>query len=303
MRSKLCLYILASATIALGNTIFLPKAIAQTPTNPTPNIFSTPNNSDPNPLAGQWEVKDPVTGDILRLIFAPEGKLYTLVIPAGSSSNSQLPTLALSYQINVRANPQEIDIISPNNGKGISTIWELTKDGKLRIDLGQGQPGSPRPTSFSPSAVILDKVAVAAELPANAQIYNPNASNVPSVKADIERVNRAQILYFLEYNRFANSMEQLGLKMPPSVEDYVYQLEVNANKTGMAIFTAKAKKPNLNSYLGAVFEYKSKEREKTIGSIICETDSPSQTLPSQPTLAENFTVPIRCATGSHPTQP
>lgn len=281
--------------------VLLPKAIAQTPTIPTPKS-PVPSEGNVNELLGQWEAKDPLTGDILRLVFTSEGKFYTSIIPAGVARTEKIPTLELSYQINTQSSPKQIDLISLKNGQRISTIWELTEDGKLRIDFGQGQQNNSSQNTFSAGTILLEKVATSTELPSNIQIYNRDSSDVSSVKQDIDRVNREQTLYFLENNKFANTIEQLGLQTPLVNDNYIYQLQVNG-KTGFAMFTAKAKKNNLNSYVGAVFEYKSKKREKTIASIICETDVPTQTLPAPPTLAQDFASPIRCATGSRPTQP
>ncbi|PSB04831.1 type IV pilin-like G/H family protein [Merismopedia glauca] len=297
-------YILFMGLIGLNNHIFAQRAIAQTPINSPqiqPSIPNQPNLSQP--LWGQWEAKDPLTGDILRLVFTPEGKFYTLIIPAGVSESSKIPTLELAYQVNSQSKPQQIDIISLKNGQRILSIWELTKDGKLRLDFGKSQPGTPRPTTFGAGTILLEKTAASTELPANIQIYNPTSNSASSVKQDIDLVNREQTIYFLENNEFANTIQQLGVKIPLVTDDYIYQLQVSSDKTGKVVFTAKAKKANLNSYVGAVFEYKSKEREKTIASIICETDVPTQTLPNQPTLVEDIAAPIRCATGSHPTQP
>lgn len=279
--------------------VLIPKAIAQTPIISTPK---SPSEGDVNQLLGQWEAKDPLNGDILRLVFTSEGRFYTSIIQAGVNQTDKIPTLELSYQINSQSNPKQIDLISLTNGQRISTIWELTEDGKLRIDFGQEAQNNSKPTTFSQGAILLERVTTSTELPSNIQIFNRD-SNVSSVKQDIDRVNREQTLYFLENNKFANTIEQLGLATPLANDNYVYQLQVKSGKAGFAIFTAKAKKPNLNSYVGAVFEYKSKDREKTIASIICETDSPSQSLPNPPTLAPDFTAPLRCATGSRPTQP
>jgi hypothetical protein len=301
MHSKFWICILASVSIGVSNLILAQRAIAQTPIDSPQNPLLVPQDSNSSPLWGQWEAKDPLTGDLLRLVFTPEGKFYTLVIPAGSSATSQIPTLELSYQINDRSNPKQIDIISLKNGQRMSSIWELTKDGKLRLEFGQ--PGTSKPTTFSAGAIVLEKIATSTDLPANIQIYNSNSQKSSGVTEKINLVNKEQVLYFLENNEFANTIEQLGLKIPLNTDDYTYQLQASSKKTGKAIFTATAKKPNLNSYIGAVFEYKSKEKEKTIASIICETDVPTQTLPSQPTMVEDIAAPIRCAKGSHPIQP
>jgi hypothetical protein len=301
MRSNFWICILTSVSIAVSNLMLSQRAIAQTPIDSPQKPLLVPQDNNASPLWGQWEAKDPLTGDILRFIMTPEGKFYTLVIPAGSSTTSQIPTLELSYQINDRSNPKQIDIISLKSEQRMSSIWELTKDGKLRLQFGQ--PGASKPTAFSAGAIVLEKIATSTDLPPNSQIYNSTSQNSSGVKENINLINKGQVIYFLENNEFANTIEQLGLKIPLNTDDYTYQLQVNSQKTGKAIFTATAKKPNLNSYIGAVFEYKSREKEKTIASIICETDVPTQTLPSQPTLGEDIAVPVRCAKGSHPTQP
>jgi hypothetical protein len=299
MHPKYWLYILLVGLVGLNDQI-----MAQTPITSPPSQISVPNQTNlSQPLWGQWEAKDPLNGDILRLIFTPEGKFYTLIIPAGSSATSQIPTLELSYQVNNQSEPKQIDIISLKNGQRMLSIWELTKEGELRLEFGQPQGVNSRPAKFTKGAILLEKTAISTDLPTNIQIYNKTSSNDSSVKQDIDLVNREQTIYFLENNEFANTIEQLGLKIPLVTDDYTYQVQVSSEKTGKAIFTAKAKKANLNSYVGAVFEYKTKEREKTIASIICETDVPTQTLPKEPTIVEDIATPLSCATGSHPTQP
>lgn len=53
-----------------------------------------------------------------------------------------------------------------------------------------------------------------------------NNSPQPVAKNNIDAMSRAQQAYFLEYQTFANSIEQLGVAIKPETENYCYQIHL-----------------------------------------------------------------------------
>lgn len=116
-------------------------------------------------LSGSWQTKVSST-QALSLIFAPDGKLF-IVLP---SSSANPPAMQLRYRVaSASSSPMQIDLTTSDN-KTAQTIFELTKDGKLRVQLNDISAAQPRPSAFKPSAMLFEKVSNSTTLPANARI-------------------------------------------------------------------------------------------------------------------------------------
>ncbi len=116
-------------------------------------------------LSGSWQTKVSSTQS-LSLIFAPDGKLF-IVLP---SSSANPPAMQLRYRVaSASSSPMQIDLTTSDN-KTAQTIFEFTKEGKLRVQLNDISAAQPRPGAFKPSAMLFDRVSSSTTLPANARI-------------------------------------------------------------------------------------------------------------------------------------
>jgi type IV pilus assembly protein PilA len=95
-------------------------------------------------------------------------------------------------------------------------------------------------------------------------------------------MNRAQQAYFIEYNKFTNSLEKLAIGIRNPTENYNYIMRV----VGKAAFHyAIPRDPRLKSYVGGVFIVKNSQREVP-NAIVCEANSPGAKKPAEPTYLD-----------------
>lgn len=113
---------------------------------------------------------------------------------------------------------------------------------------------------------------------------------------------RAQQAYFLEQNKFATTIEQLGelgLGIQPDTANYRLRILPQGNGTQRVMMTATAKRPGIRSYTSAVFVVKVKGENMTFAGV-CGTAQPSSTPPKMPAAPKNASTRIQCPTGSVP---
>lgn len=122
-------------------------------------------------LVGLWQAPTRPGAPPLRLVFGGDGKMY-IILPARSG---QAQALDLRYRINAASRPMQLDIIAEGN-RSAPTIFELTPDRKLRLQLQGINAGRPRPTAFGANATVLEKVSDAANLPANTRVVQPGGN-------------------------------------------------------------------------------------------------------------------------------
>ncbi len=122
-------------------------------------------------LVGLWQAPTRPGAPPLRLVFGGDGKMY-IILPAASG---QAQALDLRYRINAASRPMQLDIIAEGN-RSAPTIFELTPDRKLRLQLQGINAGRPRPTAFGANATVLEKVSDAANLPANTRVVQPGGN-------------------------------------------------------------------------------------------------------------------------------
>ncbi|MBD1936070.1 type IV pilin-like G/H family protein [Microcoleus sp. FACHB-68] len=109
----------------------------------------------------------------------------------------------------------------------------------------------------------------------------------PSARERIGSMNRAQQAYYWENNSFSESVDKLGLGIKTQTENYEY----STRKTANASFNyAIARKNNLKSYVGGVFQVKAVEQgvtKMTTQAILCEANSVGKTQSPPPIIATN----------------
>lgn len=107
-------------------------------------------------------------------------------------------------------------------------------------------------------------------------------------KTTLGAMVRGQQAYFLEFEEFASTVDDLGLGLSPESERYTYAI-VTVDDT-QVISTATAKQDGLKSYSAAVFA-----TDDTTVKGVCEADTPGDVPPEAPQLSE---TEVTCPAGS-----
>ncbi|QSJ16495.1 type IV pilin-like G/H family protein [Nostoc sp. UHCC 0702] len=284
--------------VTLDATVLAQPSTAPIPTQSQP---SQQKNSVAQQLLGQWQVKDPISSSSLNFLFAPEGKLFIYVLDSNNSGAAEF-----KYRINQIPKPMHLDVTIYNNQKPVLTIFELTADGQLRLQLEGTNPGLPRPTAFSSEVSLFQKISDSTTLPENVQVIDLSSSepesNQPKSEAEvfIGTINRGQQAYYLENGKFSPTIKQLEVGIKPETENYRYRIlnQGNQKQSKITVSNATAKKPELRSYTGVVF-IKKVQGELLTQAAICETDKPSATPPVTPKIPIKESQVVECPRGSH----
>ena len=277
-----------------------------TPLSVTPSVALTVTQTQDaakiNPvvqqLRGQWQTKDPATDQVITFIFAPDGNLFT-VIPARDGSSV---AVKFGYKINPTTQPMQMDmIVSPE--QTVMTIFDLTPEGKLRLELDGLEPGEPRPAKFSGNSTLFDKVSDVTTVPKGVQVIALETQKVNGqqsvVKQFLTILNQAQQAYYLENEKFAADVEELKIVTNLETQDYRYQIVPQKDNTQSVMITAVAKNAELPSYTSAVFATQV-DGKTTTNAQICETEKPSTSPPVIATPPTGDDEQIQCPTGSRP---
>ncbi len=118
-------------------------------------------------------------------------------------------------------------------------------------------------------------------------------------KRNMGAMNRAQQAYYLEKEKFATTIKELGIGIKLETENYRYQILPQGNQRERVMMTARAKRPELRSYTGAVFAVKTRGKDIITLAGICETDKPSSTPPAMPATPRKGMAEFQCPAGSH----
>lgn len=249
-------------------------------------------------LQGQWQTKDPTSGKTITFIFAPDGKLFT-VLPAPDGSSI---AIQLGYKINSTTQPMQIDMaLSPD--ETAKTIFELTPAGKLRLELDGVSPEEGRPTKFSSTPALFEKVSDATTVPKDVPVVTletQDASNKQSVvKQYLTILSQAQQAYYQNNGKFAADIDELKIVTNLETEYYRYEIVPQKDSTQSVMITAIAKNAELPSYTSAVFATQVDGKTATTAQI-CETDKPSTSPPAMPTPPAANSLQVQCPVGSRP---
>jgi type II secretory pathway pseudopilin PulG len=299
-----------STSLCLGLSQFLSVAVlAQNSTKPvtSDNAAETTIRGVPE-LVGQWALKDFFPYNF-SVVFTPEGKLYVFSASpwfggsfGGGGSSIEKPMFyEVAYKINTSTKPMQLDILLGAEKENIKTILEMTPDGKIRIEYMGLTPGATRPTEFSVGSMLLEKVSNITKLPRNSQITNAASESKRAIQSEattyIGSMLRAQQAYFLEYNTFARSVQDLQIGIKSETENYSYRVLPQGNQKQHVMITATAKKSELKSYTGVVYIVANKKDKLTM-TAICETANPNTTAPAKPKIPTKLSEKVQCPTGS-----
>jgi Type IV pilin-like G and H, putative len=287
--------VITSSLFLVVNPLTTPVLFAETPPQ---NNLTNPINKD---LIGQWEIKDETSGEIVNIIFTSTEKLYFYItIP---ESKEPIAVTQLGYAIDTNTKPMALDllpVLDQSLGK-IQTIFELTPDKKLKIEMSNNAPNQPRPTKFIDKNPVFTKVSEQAELPKDVKITlldeQIQSNREKAAIRFIRSLSKAQIAYFGAYQKFTDELDNfLGLKLDQSL----YISKINRANRNQFVVSVTAQKPGLRSYTGGIFLVKIPNRnELATMAVICVSDQPTNIALSEPKTPKNMGDENICASGSH----
>lgn len=114
-------------------------------------------------MQGQWVTKEPIAGDMVMFVFAPNGKGYLI---SGESPDGKPLSREIQYRVDATTRPMHIDfVLSPDST--VATVFEFTPDNDFRVQILDTAPGKPRPTALSEDATVFQKMSDSTTLPPN----------------------------------------------------------------------------------------------------------------------------------------
>ena len=162
------------ATVSISHSVSaetLPRKPAPQPTETpvtTPALATIPVAEK---LLGQWLTKEPLEGDTVMFVFAPEGKLYIL---SGASASGNAITNQVQYRLDERPQPMHLDVILAADTT-VETLFEFTADGDLRVQMLGIRPSEPRPMRLNDNATLFQKISDDTTLPPGIELKKASA--------------------------------------------------------------------------------------------------------------------------------
>jgi hypothetical protein len=291
---------LLTASLVLAMPLAMnPYVFAQPDTAPTSTVSQPAVSSVETiqqKLLGQWQIQDPSLPVKMNLIFTPEGKMFLIV-----DEKETALAVPFEYRIDTQTQPMQIDVTVPDYAQPVQTIFDFTADGQLKLQIDGTDPGNARPKDFSAQASLFKKISDEAKLPTNVNLYDAKTTNQSSKQVSvgqekIESMNRAQQNYYLKFNKFARTIDQLEMEMKSEDENYRYRISMG-RRTRSVIHTATAKKPGMKSYTGIVF-LQNNQGELLTQTNICETVKPATKAPAPPKIPKTSAQQVKCPAGS-----
>ena len=120
---------------------------------------------------GQWLTKEPLEGDTVMFVFAPEGKLYIL---SGTSASGNAIANQVHYRLDDKPQPMHLDVILAADTT-VETLFEFTADGDLRVQMLGTRPGKLRPTRLDDNATLFQKISDDTTLPLGIELKKASA--------------------------------------------------------------------------------------------------------------------------------
>ena len=155
-----------SIGVSLGQpAIATPQPVGTAQTTPAP----TKPDSVTQKMLGQWLSKDPIDGDMVMFVFAPDGQAFLV---SGQSPKGNALARKIQYQVNTDAEPMAIDFILSKTAR-VLTVFEFTADNDLRMQVLGTAPGQPRPASLNQEATVFQKISSDTTLPPNTELLPP----------------------------------------------------------------------------------------------------------------------------------
>jgi hypothetical protein len=131
----------------------------------TPSI--QPSSPIKQELIGHWQAKNLANSQVINFIFTPDERLFMWV-------ESEKFAYAMNYKVNSEAKPIQLDIIPKDPSQKVETIFEMTVDGKMRLEIMNSNPGKPRPNKFSTDTPIFERISQTTVPPKNIKFIDPS---------------------------------------------------------------------------------------------------------------------------------
>lgn len=157
LTSGLCLGILTTLGLTISSPVVITPAAAE-------SAIATPKNVTTNQLVGTWQ-GELAPGQMITWIFTEDGQFFMTVSPMADEPQRALKML---YEIEYTTKPMGLNI-ELSEGNTVFTIFEMTPEGQMRVQIAGTNPGEPRPTEFNNPAVF-EKVSEGTTLPENTEI-------------------------------------------------------------------------------------------------------------------------------------
>ena len=128
------------------------------PTVPLPAVKpETPVVSVPaaKQILGQWLTKEPLDGDTVMFVFAPDGKAFMIT---GTSASGNAIATPLRYRLDAKPQPMHLDIVL-TAAATVETLLEFTANGDLRLQMLGTRPGKARPVALTDNATLFQKIS------------------------------------------------------------------------------------------------------------------------------------------------
>ncbi len=245
-------------------------------------LAAQPQEVEAQKIVGKWQVPTHLSSGI---IFTGEGKVYIFTTP--------IEALELQYTIDPNFRPGFM-IFRDAEGKIVGTaIFEFTETGELKLDLNISGEEQPAITTFHSQPLLFKKTSDSSRIPTSVTIKTPTASELKEqadqdtqleAKQYIEIINRGHQVSYAQYNLFKPNLEEFVKGLPVETRNYLYKIRIIDEKS-MVQSVALPKRTGLKSYIGIVYIIQpSPASNITTKSILCESNQPTQKLPSQPSL-------------------
>lgn len=270
------------------------------------SILSSASQTVEQRILGTWETE--FNTQKLLFIFAPNNKLFvvsTTDFADADAKSSPLAAIEFQYRLETKDRPNQLDFFATSNPQDKAlTILEIDENGKLKIQLEGIEPNQERPATFANNATLFQKVSNSTSLPQKVvKIENlaDTATRTKEVeaKSNIASINRSQMAYRVEKNKFANTFDDLAIgslsgKNTAQSPNYTYKV---FGRKQRSYITAAAKVKGLKSYVGATFLYRNADKQSVMSSIICETEKATKIPPKFPKFVGGE-KPLKCPSGS-----
>lgn len=162
-----------SCLIAGIVTTVLPSLAAERSRTPTP-IMKPELPVAPilvgKKLLGQWLTKEPLDGDMVMFVFAPDGKLFII---SGTAASGNAIASSCQYRIDDKPQPMHLDIMLADST--VETLFEFTANGDLRLQMLGTRPGKPRPVALADNATLFQKISDETTPPPGSELKKPSA--------------------------------------------------------------------------------------------------------------------------------
>lgn len=266
---------------------------AKEPAPPVDLLAVTAPESIAEAILGQWHT----AALDMTLVFAPEGKLFLLLDAAAGVKLAE----EIRYHLNPDAQPMQIDL-TLNQNETIATIFELTPDRQLRLELTHVAPGDERPTGFTDQVLVFKQTSRSTTPPQAGTIQafdqRQNQAREREAQLYMGALAQAQEAFYQRYDKFAATLDEFVAGIEPETDFYRYMVVPNANPTLGVTLMAQAKAPGLRSFTSVVFAHPGQDAAQ-VGTTLCQSARPS-TIP--PTLLVQMPVQdpqqVRCPSGA-----